>query len=264
MTDHYAVIGNPIDHSLSPTIHHYFASQMHKKIAYEKILGDEEAFEKQVLAFFKSGGKGLNITLPFKQRAFILASHFTPRCLKAKSANTLWMHNSALWADNTDGIGLMTDLSRYINLDDKHVLILGAGGAVHGIIEPLLMSNIANLTIVNRTQEKLVRLSHDFPKVSTTTLEKLSAHFDLIINATSASLTGVKMILPVALLKNKPLCYDLSYAKNQATPFVKFAKDQGCQAYDGLGMLVEQAAESFLIWQGVKPDTGQLLQHLSA
>ncbi|WP_419419616.1 shikimate dehydrogenase [Legionella sp. D16C41] len=264
MISHCAVVGNPIAHSLSPVIHQYFANQANKELIYEKIQGDDKGFEQQITDFFNQGGRGLNITLPFKERAFKMAQQVTPRCLRAKAANTLWMQDQQLWADNTDGIGLIRDLTRFINLSNKKILLLGAGGAARGIIGPLLEAK-TTLTIVNRTKGKLLAIAEDFPLITVAEIENLTAEFDLIINATSASLSESNIdFLPRELLANKPYCYDLAYDLKNPTRFVAFTSALGCLAYDGLGMLVEQAAEAFLIWHKFKPDTTDVLNKLKA
>ncbi|STX30107.1 shikimate 5-dehydrogenase [Legionella beliardensis] len=193
-----------------------------------------------------------------------MADDVTPRCLKAKSANTLWLKNEEkLCADNTDGTGLIRDLSHHLSLIDKRVLLLGAGGAARGIIEPLLASGITKLTLINRTKEKLFILKNDFPAIEIADQDTLKARFDLIINATSASLTASQnKLISAKILQNQPYCYDLAYNLHKQTPFVAFARAHGCVADDGLGMLVEQAAEAFLIWHGFKPDTNTVLTAL--
>lgn len=259
MLKRFAVMGNPITHSLSPIIHQYFAHQMNIELTYEKIKGDEQQFEQQVSDFFIQDGKGLNVTLPFKQRAFAMAQKSTSRCQLAGAANTLWLQEKQLNADNTDGIGLIRDLTRYIELQGKNILILGAGGAARGIIHPLLASNPNIVTVANRTVEKLIELKSDFPQLRCSDLDNLSGDFDLIINATSASLEGKTISVPVHVISQKPLCYDLAYKQKEPTPFVDYAKNWGCDAVDGMGMLVEQAAEAFFIWNGVMPETESVL-----
>ncbi|CEG58848.1 shikimate dehydrogenase [Legionella fallonii] len=258
----FAVIGNPITHSLSPIIHQSFAHQAKIELSYDKIQGDERLFEQQVSDFFIHKGKGLNVTLPFKQRAFAMAQHRTERCLLAGAANTLWICDNKLYADNTDGIGLIRDLTRYIDLPGKRILILGTGGAARGIIHPLLAANPETLTVASRTVAKAIALQNDFPQIKYAGLDTLSELFDLIINATSASLEGNTIFLPEQVMSYKPVCYDLAYQQKQATPFVDYAKNLGCVAIDGIGMLVEQAAEAFFIWNGVKPKTESVLQLL--
>jgi shikimate dehydrogenase len=256
-----AVVGNPVAHSLSPQIHQHFAAQAGLSLAYEKIQGDNQHFESQVWAFFNKGGRGLNITLPFKTRAFAMARVLTPRCALAKAANTLWMEAGLLHADNTDGIGLIRDLVRYIDLTNKKILLLGAGGAARGVLGPLLAASIKELTLVNRTMEKAHALANDFPQIICCSLEELHKPFDAIINATSTGLTDDEVTLPLALLQKNTLCYDLAYSSGK-TPFVHFALKQGCIAVDGLGMLVEQAAEAFAIWHGFTPETSEVLKYL--
>ena len=263
MPNRFAVMGNPIAHSLSPFIHHCFAEQTGKQLRYEKIKVDEASFEDHVFNFFAQGGRGLNITLPFKQRAFVMAKKATDRCMQAKAANTLWLDAAGhLQADNTDGVGLIRDLSHHISLEAKQVLLLGAGGAARGIVGPLLAANIAQLTIANRTVEKTKALQIDFPQIKGITLSELKDNYDLILNATSASLTAKLPVLPSSVLQNAPFCYDLAYCVKGLTSFVVWAREQGCAAMDGLGMLVEQAAESFFIWHGLKPDTESVLTAL--
>lgn len=250
-----AVIGAPIDHSLSPIIHQHFANQIGMSLDYQKIHGDEQGFEAQVRQFFKAKGRGLNITLPYKLRAFAMANHHSSRCLEARAANTLWLQDDKLCADNTDGIGLLHDLARFIDITAKRVLILGAGGAARGIIGPLLNAKVASLTVSNRTIEKALALAHDFPQIDYQPLLASKTEFDVIINATSASLAGTSVTLPIDDGQNKPFFYDLAYNIKQDTPFVASAKAMGCMAVDGLGMLIEQAAEAFYLWHGVRPDT---------
>lgn len=258
----FAVVGNPIAHSVSPVIHQHFAEQCTISLSYEKMLGDDSLFEEQITNFFAREGAGLNITLPYKQRAFALASHATERCKCAGAANTLWMSNSQLHADNTDGIGLVRDLMRYMELDGKRILVLGGGGAARGIIYPLLEMNPASLTVAIRSIEKADELQYTFPEIDIIGLNQLNSRFDLVINATSASLSGDTLELPETLISHHPFCYDLSYKLKEDTSFVHYAKRQGCEAVDGLGMLVEQAAESFFIWNGVLPETKAILDLL--
>lgn len=262
MLKRYAVMGNPIAHSLSPFIHQRFAEQTGIALSYEKILVPEALFESQVYEFFAGGGEGLNVTLPFKQRAFAMAEGITARCKVAKAVNTLWLSEGQLQADNTDGIGLIRDLATYCELGGKQVLLLGAGGAARGIIGPLLDAGLAGLTLVNRNEEKAKALQTDFIQLKISRLAELKTDYDLIINATSASLTAESLALPQSVLKSTTLCYDLAYSKTGATAFVAWALKQGVQAVDGLGMLVEQAAEAFHIWHGLMPDARAVLQEL--
>jgi shikimate dehydrogenase len=258
----FAVMGNPIIHSLSPLIHTRFAQQIGLELRYDKIEVAKECFELAVSSFFAHGGQGLNITLPFKERAFAMATHCTPRCQQAKAANTLWMSGKKLHAENTDGIGLIRDLSNYQELMGKRILLLGAGGAARGIIGPLLAAQIAQLIVVNRTEERADALQADFAQIKCCSLSELQGRYDLIINATSASLTEERMSIPQSVLETTPFCYDLTYSKEGATSFVQWAHERGLDAIDGLGMLVEQAAEAFFIWHGLRPDTASVLSEL--
>lgn len=258
----FAVIGNPIAHSLSPIIHQHFAEQFGIELSYKKIEGSLPNFEAQVLDFFASGGKGLNVTLPFKERAFAMVAWRTPRCERAHAANTLWSSANELYADNTDGIGLIRDLANYLDLTGKKVLLIGAGGAARGIIMPLFDAKIAELRIVNRTVEKAKQLSMEFPCLKTCSFDELKDSYDVIINATSASLTSDNLMLSPTLLHHETLCYDLAYNREKPTPFVAWARAQAVTAVDGLGMLVEQAAEAFFIWHNLRPETRQVIDVL--
>ncbi len=261
----YAVMGNPIHHSLSPLIHQLFAKQTGLTLTYEKIQIDVLRFEQQVIEFFQHGGKGLNITLPCKQQAFAMSQQKTLRCQQAGAANTLWMHSGQLHADNTDGVGLLRDLSRYIHITGKKILILGAGGAARGVIGPLLAAHPEQLMIVNRTFKNAQALQDDFLNATCCRWEDLGykCNYDIIINATSASLDGQCLVLPEQLMAAKPFCYDLAYSKRQPTAFVAFAYAHGCVAMDGLGMLIEQAAEAFFIWHNIMPNTAPVLDELA-
>ena len=256
----FAVMGNPIEQSLSPFIHDLFAQQTGRPLTYQKIQIDLLHFEQQVNDFFDKGGCGLNITSPCKQRAFAMSEIATPRCLRAQAANTLWCDGKTIYADNTDGIGCLRDLSRYIDLTYKRILLLGAGGAARGILASMLAKNPAVLMIANRTPDKALDLSLAFPPAMSTTFDELDETFDLIINATSAHLTNKKITLPSSIITTNTLCYDLAYQQQGATPFVQWAKDHGCIGMDGLGMLIEQAAESFFIWHGIMPESTSVLK----
>ncbi|MGL5742598.1 MAG: shikimate dehydrogenase [Legionella sp.] len=264
MSQSFAVIGNPIAHSLSPVIHQYFAKQVDVQLAYEKIKADDHSFEQQVSDFFAQNGKGLNVTLPFKQRAFAMATQHSVRCRMAGAANTLWLQDNQLHADNTDGNGFLRDLQRYLSPQDKRVLILGAGGAARGIIYPLLEHHPTELIIANRTLSKAKEFQQAFPQIKILSFDQTSGPFDLVINATSAGLSDEFVVLPAECIAKKTLCYDLSYKQQGTTAFVHYAKDLGCEAVDGLGMLVEQAAEAFFIWHGIMPATEEVLAFLRA
>lgn len=259
----FAVIGNPIAHSLSPLIHTHFAQQTHRLLQYKKIEVTKEALNETVLDFFLNGGKGLNITAPFKAEAFILANIATPRCLEAKAANTLWMKENLIYADNTDGIGLLTDLNRYVNFEGKKILILGAGGAVRGILSPLLRTSLSELAIYNRTFEKAKQLEKEyshFPALKA--MEVTKPPYDIIINASSKELDFEKLGFLPSIIHRETFFYDLAYSLTAPTPFLIYASKYHCTAVDGLGMLVEQAAESFYQWHGVRPDTEKTYNYL--
>lgn len=250
----FAVIGNPIAHSLSPMIHSYFAQITAITLNYEKMLGDLEQFETQVKGFFNEGGSGLNVTLPFKLRAYEMAEQKSQAASQAQAANVLFMSEEGfLQADNTDGIGLVRDLSQYLDLKGKKILILGAGGAARGIIAPLLVEQLSSLTLGVRDKVKARHLGEIFPGVKIAAMAELKEPADIIIHATSANFSNRSqpLALPDNLWQGRPFCYDLSYCKEGNTPFVNLAKAQGCKAVDGLGMLIEQAAEAFWFWNGV-------------
>ena len=255
----YAVMGNPIAHSLSPVIHQQFAEQTSISLRYSKIEVPVALFEQYVIDFFNQPeGKGLNITLPFKERAFAMAQVKSPRCLQAGAANTLWMADGQLHADNTDGVGLIRDLSRYIDLTGKTIVLLGSGGAARGVIGALLNAHPARLIISNRTLDKAHALKTCFPAIHTCGFEALTEHYDVIINATSASLADDMPRLPAQCIAPGALAYEMMYGKI-TTPFMTFAVSAGARVEDGLGMLVEQAAESFFLWRGVRPETGGII-----
>ncbi|WP_349648094.1 shikimate dehydrogenase [Candidatus Parabeggiatoa sp. HSG14] len=269
--DHYAVIGNPIAHSKSPAIHAAFAQQTGQAMQYDAFLvGVQEGeFVKAVQSFQAYGGKGLNITVPFKQAAWTLANQRSERAERAGAINTLCFDDKKQCiGENTDGIGLVHDLiqNNGCQIERKSVLILGAGGAVRGVLEPLLDTMPKQCVIANRTLSKaetLAELFADFGNITISTYEALQAQsYDLIINATSASLQGELPPLPNGLLTKGGWCYDMMYAST-ATPFMQWAKNQGAaHILDGLGMLVEQAAESFYLWRNVRPNTAPVIQQI--
>ncbi len=267
--DQYAVFGHPINHSKSPLIHKLFAEQTEQKLTYTARDVNSDGFFDAAEGFFKSGGKGLNCTVPLKERAWQFADKTTDRARFSKAVNTLALHNDgSILGDNTDGIGLLTDLTinHGIELHDKAILILGAGGATRGILTPLLEQSPKQLLIANRTADKAIRLAEESISAERVTACGLGdlpgMHFDLIINATSASLTDQSLPLPEDLLNPGGSCYDLAYA-NTATPFVRWGRRQNAvKSLDGLGMLVEQAAEAFYIWRGIRPQTGPVIAYL--
>lgn len=257
----FAVIGNPVNHSLSPLIHQRFAEQFSIRLEYSKIQGSERFLENQIQTFFHEGGSGLNITLPFKQQAFKLIKKPSERSQQAQSANTLWKEKAELQGDNTDGVGLIRDIGRYQNLKNKKILLLGAGGAAAGIL-PSLLAQTPHITIANRTMEKAHALQVLFPSVHCMDLQFLEGRFDIIINATSVGLTNQALDIPKIIFQQASLCYDLAYLIYGITPFVLSAREQGIQALDGVGMLVEQAAESFFIWTQLKAETESVKEYL--
>ncbi|MBT8127940.1 MAG: shikimate dehydrogenase [Gammaproteobacteria bacterium] len=268
--DRYAVFGNPIEHSKSPFIHTCFSEQTGQRLIYTAELVELDDFENAVARFAENNGKGLNITIPFKQAAWQLAHQCSTRAQRAGAVNTLVINDKDdYFGDNTDGIGLTRDLTinHKLQLKNKHILIVGAGGAVRGVIEPLLASEPASLTIANRTKQKAVQLAQDFADLGTIGacgLDELGDNpYDIIINGTSASLSGDLPPLPESLIHANTFCYDMMYA-TEATPFMRWAQQHGAaNVADGKGMLVEQAAESFRIWRGCRPDTAPVIEALS-
>jgi len=249
--DNYAVMGNPIAHSLSPQIHHYFASQLQQPMNYEKIRVED--IEQAINQFFAAGGKGLNITIPFKELAFKLATVTTERCQKAQAANTLWMNEQQqLCADNTDGIGLVRAITQITPIQGKRILLIGAGGAARGVIAPLLAQEPKQLKLINRTLDKAKKLADEFLIEAGDFAEPI-IDCDILINATSASLNDEVPPLNIPTLKKSCLVYDMVYQANP-TVFMQWGRQLGAeQTLDGLTMLIEQAAEAFSIWRGVTP-----------
>lgn len=260
MTDLYAVFGNPINHSKSPHIHRQFAEQTGQDMHYNKQLVNEGEFEQAAQQFFAEGGKGLNITVPFKVNAFNFAQRRTPRAERAGAVNTLAkLADGTILGDNTDGIGMIHDMHNLgWEIEGKRVLVLGAGGAVRGILQPLLEEKPARVVIANRTlstAETLAKNFLDLGDVSAKGFAQLEGEvFDLVINGTSASLQGELPPLPNKLLANNACCYDMMYGA-EPTIFLQWAKQQGATALaDGLGMLVGQAAEAFYLWRQIRPE----------
>jgi shikimate dehydrogenase len=267
--DVYAVIGHPIAHSKSPIIHTYFANQTKQEIYYGRIFCELNAFKETAQEFFRKGGRGLNITVPFKLEAYELAQKKTERAKAAKAANVLWYKDGELWCDNTDGVGLTRDLQRLLrtqqlSLNNAKVLILGAGGAAQGVIEPLIAEKVGVITIANRTFAKAQLLVEQFKQSAAASQVVLQAidiqklgeghqTFDLIINATA---TGLGDTSPISkehlkvISNSKTLAYDMVYGKE--TRFMQDARELGLKASDGLGMLVEQAALAFETWRDLK------------
>ncbi len=265
--DEYGVMGNPIQHSWSPRIHQLFAEQTGQQLTYQAMLVPLDGFKQALTDFKLRKGKGLNITLPFKQEAYQLADVLSERAKLAKAVNTLQFNSDGrLFGDNTDGVGFIRDVvaNHQFPMLNKRVLILGAGGAVRGILHPLLQESPKQVVIANRTEENAKALVEEFPSLEICPLSKLSQFkFDLIINGTSAGLTGDAIDLPNNILSEHAYCYDMVYGKG-STPFMKWAlENHAAIVTDGLGMLIEQAAESFFIWRGVRPDTRIVYDKLS-
>jgi len=266
MPDQYAVIGNPVAHSKSPQIHAEFARQTGQDLVYERLLAPADGFKATIEAFNARGGLGVNVTLPFKVQAYGYATLLSERARAAQAVNTLKFEDGSVLGDNTDGSGLVVDIARNLGcvIAGRRLLLLGAGGAARGVIKPLLEQRPARLVLANRTPGKAIGLAHAFGSgVEAAAYAALAGRqFDLVINATSASLTDSLPPLPRGLFAQGSLAYDMMYGKGE-TPFLAFARAEGAATLaDGLGMLVEQAAESFLIWRGVHPDTAPVLKLL--
>jgi len=271
--DKYAVIGNPIAHSKSPQIHHMFAQQAEDEIMYEALLSPVDEFVETVEAFRQGGGMGLNVTVPFKQQAFDLADELSDYAQRAGAVNTLvFRQDGSTYGTNTDGVGIVRDLveNHESNITGKRVLVLGAGGAVRGVIQPLLQQLPAQLFIANRTPERAIELASDMQdlrencELSGGGFEDIIDHgqgeYDLIINGTAASLQGIMPPIPLSCLAEGVHCYDMMYG-GRPTAFEFWCEDNGAaKVMNGLGMLVEQAAESFSIWRGKMPATKPVLE----
>lgn len=266
MADRYAVIGNPIIHSKSPWIHAEFARQTRQDMVYERIEAPLDGFADVVAAFRAAGGRGANVTLPFKEQAYKYCGNaVSERAGAAGVVNTLLFEEGAVRGDNTDGVGLLRDIT--VNLGraiaGRRVLLMGAGGAAQGVVGPLLGARPRHLVIANRTADKARALAQRYGAASGGGYEELGgAQFDLLINATSAGLADESAQLPPGAFATGALGYDMVYGRD--TPFLAMARAAGAEAHDGTGMLVEQAAESFRIWRGVAPDTRAVLAALRA
>lgn len=268
MTDRYAVIGHPISHSKSPLIHQAFAAQTHQDMSYEAIEAPLDGFKATIERLVSEGYKGCNVTVPFKFEALKLCKQLTGRAQAAQAVNTLFFRDGAIFGDNTDGVGLLADIEQNLHckLLFKKVLLMGAGGAAHGVIWQLFNAGVT-ITVANRTVEKAQQLVSEFAPYGTviaSTYEALAGKtFDVVVNATSSSLADELPPLPEGLFAPQALAYDMMYGKQ--TPFLKFAAEQGAaQLADGLGMLVEQAAEAFFKWREVRPDTAPVIARLRA
>ena len=269
--DLYCVMGNPIAHSRSPWIHTRFAELTGQAMVYDKREIPLDHFDHSVRAFMAEGGRGCNITVPFKLEAAALASHTSERALLALACNVLTFKNGQILADNTDGIGLVIDIERNagLPLKGKRLLLMGAGGAAAGVLGPLLLARPAHISVANRTRHKATQLVARHQPLATLQKTELTAHdlkglegdFDVIINATASSLRGAAVPVSEHVLKPGALAYDMMYGPN-AQGFLDWARAHGAVPRDGLGMLVEQAAEAFLIWRGVRPPSAQVLAEL--
>lgn len=267
--DRYAVFGNPIAHSKSPQIHTLFARQTKQSLVYTAELAEIGHFDRDVNHFISNNGKGLNVTVPFKEEAWALANAHSDRARRASAVNTLLVQaDGSLYGDTTDGVGLVRDLvqNHDIRIWGKDVLIIGAGGAVRGVLEALLEQQPKSLLITNRTKAKAVQLARDFADLGNIAgcgLDEINrADFDIVINGTSASLQGELPPLPSTIFRKHSCSYDMMYSA-QATPFMRWSMENGAEkVFDGLGMLVEQAAESFYIWRHVRPETKPVIQQI--
>ncbi len=279
MSDRYAVVGNPVAHSRSPSIHAQFAAQTGQDIVYDRLLAPLDGFVRTVEGFRAAGGRGLNVTVPFKLEAYAFAQRRTARAEMAGAVNTLRFDAGEVHGDNTDGVGLVRDITTRLGhaLEGASVLMLGAGGAARGVLQPLLDAGVSALTVANRTVSRATELAvlardprvrgcgFDLPGDAQARRQAgLPAQFDLIVNATSAGLDDAVPPIPAAFYPSARLCYDMVYGA-RPTAFMVAAAAAGCpRTADGLGMLVEQAAESFLLWRGVRPATEPVYQRLRA
>ena len=269
MTDLYAVIGNPIAHSKSPIIHHAFAELTHQDIQYERVLAPLDDFVGTVHGMISHGFKGANVTVPFKLEAYAMSNQLTERAQDAGAVNTLVFTPQGILGDNTDGVGLVRDITENIgvSIKGKRVLLIGAGGASEGVLHPLLAAQPELLIITNRTLDKAINMVKRveargemlYVSVDAYAFDDLAGQqFDIVINATSAGLTDSQLPLPASIFAPGALAYDMMYGR--VTPFMAFAHQHGASVFDGLGMLIEQAAEAFYIWRGVRPDTAPVIE----
>lgn len=266
--DRYAVVGNPIAHSKSPQIHTAFAKQTNQELSYERVVAPIDDFKTTIKELIAQGYKGVNVTVPFKFEAFNLCNTLTDRAQAAGAVNTLTFKDNQISGDNTDGAGLVRDITHNLKhiLHNKRVLLLGAGGAAEGVLQPLLACELSCLVIANRTIEKAERMiSRQDGALNQLTASKyadLTNSFDIIINATSAGLTDTALPIPNIIFAKSCLAYDMMYGRE--TPFMAQARANGAEIADGLGMLVEQAAEAFYIWRGVRSDTKPVIEMMRA
>jgi shikimate dehydrogenase len=267
MSDLYAVMGNPINHSKSPQIHSAFSEQTDQDLIYSAILVPLEKFKEEADSFFRNG-RGLNITVPFKEDAWQYADTYSSRALRAGAVNTLIKkEDGSVHADNTDGMGMVRDITvnNACSIAGKRILVLGAGGAVRGILEPVLEEKPQEVVVANRTVSKAQNLAKDFADlgpISGCGFEQIEGQFDLIINGTSASLSGELPPVPESVIHAETTCYDMMYGA-EPTVFNQWAASLNAAAtLDGLGMLVEQAAESFNLWRGVRPESSPVIHSI--
>lgn len=264
MTDLYAVIGNPVAHSKSPLIHAAFAQQTVQDILYERVLAPLDGFAETLVEMRKAGFKGANVTVPFKLEAFHACSQLSERASDAGAVNTLVFSDNGLLGDNTDGVGLVRDIQQNlaIAIAGKRILLIGAGGAAEGVLHPLLEQQPSLLVIANRTLDKALSMvkkveeqgEFRYVSVNAYAFEDLEGQaFDIVINATSAGLSDSQLPLPEGIFASRALAYDMMYGRE--TPFMSFARARQAKVADGLGMLIEQAAESFFLWRGIRPQT---------
>jgi shikimate dehydrogenase len=268
VTDVYGLFGYPVHHSWSPFIHGMFARQTGQDTVYRLHESPPERFRSDALAFFREGGRGINVTLPHKRAAADLVNELTPRAQLADAVNTVMRNDELLVGDNTDGAGLYADLTRNLRLHlrSPRILLLGAGGAARGALAPLLSLEPGTIVIANRTAERAIFLAAEFGELGPVRGCEFGQvggqHFDLIVNATSASLHGEVPLIPIDVVGARTTCYDMAYGVGD-TAFVAWAKRLGAgRAEQGWGMLVEQAAEAFELWRGVRPDTAPVLEAL--
>ena len=273
MADQYAVIGNPIAHSKSPIIHAAFAAQTGQILQYERVLAPLSGFAATLKQLISAGYAGANVTVPFKLEAFHLADSLTERASDAGAVNTLIFAHQQIIGDNTDGVGLVNDITHNLKLSfaNKRVLLIGAGGAAEGVLHPILACAPSLLVITNRSLDKALNMVKKVQMQGDYQMVSVSAHafddlqqqqFDMVINATSAGLSDAQLPLPATIFAPQALAYDMMYGR--ATPFMQLARTQGAIVADGLGMLVEQAAEAFYVWRGVRPNTQAVMQMVRA
>ena len=262
--DRYAVIGNPVAHSLSPEIHRAFAEQTGQRLSYEKLTAPAGGFREAADSFFATGGLGLNVTLPFKGNAFEWVHEARGAAARAKAVNTIALEDDRTAGFNTDGEGLVGDLRALgVNVAGRSLLLIGAGGAVQGVLPALVDAGAGRIVVANRTVSRARALAARYPaNVESAALDGLAPGFDVVINGTSAGLKGQGALIDERIARDA-VCYDMLYARDGSTPFCGWADRAGASAVaDGLGMLVEQAGTAFAIWRGVRPDTRKVLEEL--